>query len=236
MSIVENLTTELGDMNKKSQSMRQIPISAWTNAIRLSHQLKNNFQNMNTVLSAAHGSGDNKVEAFDLKKTIMDLSSEVILSLTDHEVDVDFSHEAGIPDTVFGNYHKFKQIVTILLTLGLNQANAERPMGCHLRFLRMDENKNYIIGIEVVFPKGDKINLEKLNKILSNTALDPDFFFEFKEELQIYDLGIFVLGHLTNEDGDKIKANQKEDNVIEISLEMSFSLLNRGNNILLMFS
>lgn len=183
---------------------------------------------MNTVLSAAHGSQDNKIEAFDLKKTIRYLSSSVTLSLTDHEFDVEISYEAGIPDKIFGNYHKFSQIISILFTLGLKQATAERPMGCHLRFLRMDEHKNFIIGIEIVFPQGNTIDLDKLNKILSNTALDPDFFFEFKEELQIYDLGMFVLGHLISADGDKIKASQKEENVIIISLEMSFSLVNRG--------
>lgn len=40
MSIVENLATELEDMNEKSLSMRPIPMNAWTGTIRLSHQLK----------------------------------------------------------------------------------------------------------------------------------------------------------------------------------------------------
>ena len=70
---------------------------------------------------------------------------------------------------------------------------------------------NCIIGINVEFPKGDSMELEKLNKILANKTLGTEFFTEFKNDLYSYDLGIFVLGYLIGEGGDKIKANEKED-------------------------
>lgn len=231
MSLVDSVSKELNSMQARAAAQRPVPRNQWLSSIRLSHQLRNTFQNMNTVLSATHGASDEKVEAFSLVEEITDLSNQVTLALTEHEFDVEFSYEAGIPEKVFGDLPRFKQILSILFAVGQKQATSTNSMTWHLKFLRMDEHKNYIIGIEVSFPKGDSIQVDKLNKILSNTSLGSDFFIEFKEELQVYDLGIFVLGKLTNEDGDNIRAEEKEGDMATIQLEMSFSLLNRGKKI-----
>jgi hypothetical protein len=44
----------------------------------------------------------------------------------------------------------------------------------------------------VGIPKGNNIQISTLDKIFKNNRLGPDFFFDFKEELQVYDLGIFM--------------------------------------------
>lgn len=114
------------------------------------------------------------------------------MSSTNQEFDVDLSFEAGIPDKVYGNFQKFKQIVSILLTVGYKEAKANLPATCDVKFLRIDNERNYIIGTDIGIPDHGTLDLQKLAKILSNTKLGPDFFIKYKEELQVYDLGIFV--------------------------------------------
>mmetsp|Transcript_35446 Transcript_35446/g.35109 ORF Transcript_35446/g.35109 Transcript_35446/m.35109 type:complete len:160 (+) Transcript_35446:220-699(+) len=141
MSLSDGLAKDINTMQTKAGSGRSITRSQWAGATRLSHQLRTHFQNMSTVLSATHGGTDNKVEAFNLVQEIRDLSNQVALALTEHEFDVDLSCEAGIPDRVFGNLPRFKQIMSILFTVGQKQATAASPMACHLRFLRQGERK-----------------------------------------------------------------------------------------------
>jgi len=96
---------------------------------------------MSTILSTTQNDVEDKIEAFDLMDEIKNLTNLVTMSATDHEFDVDLSYEAGIPDKVFGNFSKFKQVISILFTLGQKQATAEHGMSCHLKFLKMDEQK-----------------------------------------------------------------------------------------------
>ena len=140
-SLVESLTTEFEIASEKVQTTKNVPLGAWATTRRLSHQLRNNFQNLSTIISANHVSTDEKVEPIALMEEIKDQSTLVSMAATETEFDVGFSYEEGIPDKVFGNCPKFRQIISILFTLGQKQATAERPMGCHLRFLRMDEKK-----------------------------------------------------------------------------------------------
>jgi hypothetical protein len=94
--------------------------------------------------------------------------------------------------------------------------------------LRRDETDNYIIGIDVGIPKGDNLQISTLEKIFKNDKLGPDFFFEFKEELQIYDLGMFMCGHLAKVGNSSIQMYERE-NYINITLEMPFSLIDHYN-------
>jgi len=60
---------------------------------------------------------------------------------------------------------------------------------------------NYIIGIDIEFPKSKEMKIDELNRILSNKSLNTNFYSEFKEELQKYEFGMFVIGYLIGDEG-----------------------------------
>jgi hypothetical protein len=193
MSVIENLTSEFEQMFEWSVNNKEISMKRWINTLSDSYKILNDFQTMNTLLSYTHGnSNEYKIESINLIETINYVSNIITMSSTNHEFDVDLSYEDGIPDVVYGNMTIFKQIMSILLTLGHKNANSDNSTSWHVKFLRRDETDNYIIGIDVGIPKGDNLQISTLEKIFKNDKLGPDFFFEFKEELQIYDLGMFM--------------------------------------------
>jgi signal transduction histidine kinase len=98
----------------------------WINTLSDSYKILNDFQTMNTLLSYTHGnSNEYKIESINLIETINYVSNIITMSSTNHEFDVDLSYEDGIPDVVYGNMTIFKQIMSILLTLGHKNANSD---------------------------------------------------------------------------------------------------------------
>jgi NCAIR mutase (PurE)-related protein len=97
----------------------------WISTLSNSYKILNDFQTMNTLLSYTHGnSSQKKIEPINMIETINYLSNIITMSSTNHEFDVDLSYETGIPEVVYGNMTIFKQIMSILLTLGHKNANA----------------------------------------------------------------------------------------------------------------
>lgn len=229
MSVIENFTSEFEQMYEWTLNNREISMKRWISTLSNSYKILNDFQTMNTLLSYTHGnSSQKKIEPINMIETINYLSNIITMSSTNHEFDVDLSYETGIPEVVYGNMTIFKQIMSILLTLGHKNANAVNSTSWHVKFLRRDDRNNYIIGIDVGIPKGNNIQISTLDKIFKNNRLGPDFFFDFKEELQVYDLGIFMWGHLAKVGNSSIQTYEKENN-INVTLEMPFSLIDHNN-------
>jgi hypothetical protein len=129
-------------------------------------------------------------------KTTKNLINILSMISTNNDYDIDLSFEMGIPECLYGNIQSYKQIISILLSVANHEAKASLPTTCDVRFLCIDEHKSYIVGINIGIPKPKNIKEERLKVILGNKNFSSEFFKEFKEELQKYDLGIFLVGYL----------------------------------------
>ena len=192
LSFIETLVSTFEEMYEMNLNHKEVSPGSWINALSNSYQLLSKFQNLSTLLKYSHDDTENKIEGFNVVETVKNLSNILSMSTTNHEFDVDLSFEAGIPDRMYGYVQRFKQILTILLTVAYREAKADIPTTCEVKFLRIDEKRNYVVGIDVGIPKTSDLEATKLNKIFSNSQLGTDFFVDFKDELQKYDIGIFL--------------------------------------------
>jgi len=136
--------------------------------------------------------------------------------------DIDLSFEMGISEVLYGNTQIYKQIVSILLSVANWEAKADKPTTCDVRFVWVDSNRDYIIGINIGIPMSRTID-EGCVRIFMNKRLNSEFFVEFKEELQKYDLGIFLIGYLVSMCTGTINSFVKDDYIM-VCLKMPFSL------------
>ena len=62
-----------------------------------------------------------------------------------------------------------------------------------------------------------------LSRILANKHLGSDFFYQFKDALKLFDLGIFQVGYLVSLCDGQLVTSEGENHV-KVSVEMPFSL------------
>lgn len=220
------------EMYEMKISGKEIPHKLWINAFSNSYQSFANFSNLHVIFRMSSDGSDDKIESINLVETIKNLTDVLSMSATNHEFDVDLSIEAWIPDRLYGNVQKIKQILSILLTWAYKEAKADFPTFCEAKFLKIDIckttlNKRYIAGVNIGIPKTGNMSVEILDKIFKNKIYGSDFYVRFKEELQKYDLGLFIIGYLAFQWEIDIKCSDSEKHAI-VSLEVPLSFTNEN--------
>ena len=233
---IENLMSTFEEMHEMTTHGKEIPHKLWISALSNSYQSFANFSNLHMIFKMSSDGNDDKIECINLVETVNNLSNVLSMSATNHEFDVDLSLEAWIPDKLYGNVQKIKQILSILLICAYKEAKANFPSFWEAKFLKIDVwkttlNKRYIAGVNIGIPKTGNLNVEILDKIFKNRLYGSDFYVKFKEELQKYDLGLFIIGFLTFQWEITIKLVDSEKHVIvELEIPLSFTNENEYAN------
>ena len=232
LSSIENLMSTFEEMYEMKMNGKDIPHKLWLNAFSNSYQTFANFSNLHIVFRMSSDGSDDKTECINLVETINNLTNVLSMSATNHEFDVDLSLEAWIPDKLYGNVQKIKQILSILLTCAYKEAKADFPTFCEARFLKIDVwhntlNKRYVAGVNIGIPKTGNLAVEMLDKIFKNKTYGSEFYVMFKEELQKYDLGLFIIGYLAFQWEINIKCIDSDKHVI-VALEIPLSITNEN--------
>lgn len=222
-SWVDDLVWMLEKMYESHLSLQEISPNQWIRTLSSAYQLFEKYQTVNSILKFSYEGSEQKTECFDIMKTTKNLINILSMISTNNDYDIDLSFEMGIPDWLYGNIQSYKQIISILLSVANHEAKANLPTTWDVRFLWIDQNKNYIIGINIGIPKPRNIDEDRLSVILGNKSFSREFFKEFKDELQKYDLGIFLVGYLVETWEGKIKSYKKDDYIF-VSLELPFLL------------
>jgi hypothetical protein len=74
----------------------------------------------------------------------------------------------------------------------------------------------------VGIPKSGSIEIDKMKEVLSNKNLDIESFIKFKDELYIFDIGIFIIGYLVDQCEGKINVSESDQH-ITVSIEIPFN-------------
>ena len=119
--------------------------------------------------------------------------------------------EEGVPDLVYGDMSKFKQIITNMINFTHFESNQELKIVSYTRLVDIDAQRRYNIETKIQIPKTGKIKISTLNDILTNQKLDLNFFIRLKDEINRYDFGILVWGNLVGQIDGKINIVEQDD-------------------------
>jgi hypothetical protein len=75
------------------------------------------LNNINTILKYASENVENKEEMFNILEVSQYVAQMVSINSTNRKLNCQMNYEEGIPENVFGDMLKYKQILAILLTL-----------------------------------------------------------------------------------------------------------------------
>eukprot|EP00345_Euplotes_harpa_P005854 CAMPEP_0168327940 /NCGR_PEP_ID=MMETSP0213-20121227/6180_1 /TAXON_ID=151035 /ORGANISM="Euplotes harpa, Strain FSP1.4" /LENGTH=497 /DNA_ID=CAMNT_0008330907 /DNA_START=320 /DNA_END=1813 /DNA_ORIENTATION=+ len=151
-----------------------------------------------------------KEEMFSIMDVLKNISMSLSISSMSNEFLLDLQFEQGIPDFVYGDMTKFRQIIATLLNFANLECIQDLPMTAYARLLDIDAKRRYNIETKIGIPKTGRITQQSLQHILNNTKLDLSFFINFKDELHKYDFGMLVCGHLVSLLDGSIIVNEQE--------------------------
>ena len=154
-----------------------------------------------------------KEELFSIKQVFKDLYELFSISSFSNEFSIEMQFEEGIPDIVYGDMTKFKQIITNLLNFTHFGSNQELKITSYTRLVDIDAQRRYNIEIKIGIPQTGKISASTLYDILTNKILDLNFFIRRKDEINKYEFGIMVCGNLISQLEGNINVVEKENNI-----------------------
>ena len=140
-----------------------------------------------------------------------DISELFSFSFFTNEFSIEMQFEEGVPDLVYGDMSKFKQIITNIINFTHFESNQELKIVSYTRLVDIDAQRRYNIETKIQIPKTGKIKISTLNDILSNQKLDLNFFIRLKDEINRYDFGILVWGNLVGQIDGKINIVEQDD-------------------------
>lgn len=211
LSSIENCMSNFEDMYNMNSNAASIPNDLWVGMWSNLFQTFANFSNLNTISGlASDSSADDKVECINLIEAIENLTKIIWMSNANHEYDINLQFDQGIPDKLYGNAQKVKQVLTVLFSFAVKLSCAHTPTTCTVKFLRMQSGgatteKLYLIGVSICIPSSDGLSVETLSRIFANKTFGSEFYVEFKEELKLYDLGLFIVSHIAQQCGISLK-------------------------------
>ena len=140
-----------------------------------------------------------------------DISELFSFSFFTNEFSIEMQFEEGVPDLVYGDMSKFKQIITNIINFTHFESNQELKIVSYTRLVDIDAQRRYNIETKIQIPKTGKIKISTLNDILTNQKLDLNFFIRLKDEINRYDFGILVWGNLVGQIDGKINIVEQDD-------------------------
>lgn len=109
------------------------------------------------------------------------------------EIQLDFLFEEGIPEVVYGDMTKFRQLIFIILKYSVSEQVNDVPTTAFVRFAEFDSLRRYNIECKFEIPfTQHRISAQLLKAVFTNNKLGLNFFLEFKDELHKYDLGLLI--------------------------------------------
>lgn len=199
LSSLENFLSEFEQMFEGYFTNRNISRNDWNNALCTTNRLVGDLQNLVAMFKFAANDVEKKEEMFSLEEVLGTVTENMTIATQSNESNFELQLEQGIPDLVYGDMTKFRQITNILMNFANWECAKDKSTLVYLRLVDIDAKRRYNVEMKISIPKSGKIDVGPLNEAFTNTKLDLNFFIKFKDFLHKYDFGMLICSYLVSQ-------------------------------------
>ena len=145
LTSMENMLSEIGIMYEIFTKRQNASRNSWDKLKQVANKLVHDIQNLNTVFKFESDSWYRKDEIFSITDVFKEIYGKLFMSWINNECQLELAFEEGIPEVVYGDMTKFKQLIFIILNYSVAEQVNDVPTTAFVRFAELDSFRRYVI-------------------------------------------------------------------------------------------